>query len=249
MVRRLLKLSNSNSLFIFGARSTGKTTLLTELFKEDNKTLWINLLEEADEEIYGRHPSQLSLEIATKRYHRVIIDEIQKFPKILDIVHLEIEKNPKIQFILTGSSARKLKRGAANLLGGRAFTYSLHPFTYIELGSLFNLPEALKFGTLPKLLEYSAEEDKKLFLKSYIKIYIKEEVLVEQLIRDLEPFRNFLEVAAQTNGKIINYSKIAKEVGGGGHKAASGARIEGLGFDEAVAKVLDACRKYARKDS
>jgi uncharacterized protein len=125
MVQRTQKLSQNNSFFLFGARGTGKTTLLRQNFPSGDETLWIDLLTETDEERYGRHPDELSQVLKGKKYKRVIIDEVQKAPKILDIVHYEIEKNKNLQFILTGSSARKLKRGSANLLAGRAFTYSL----------------------------------------------------------------------------------------------------------------------------
>lgn len=212
MFRRIQKLSKNNSLFLFGARQTGKTTLLNELFKS-KETLWIDLLTERDEDKYGRHPDQLSFEIASNVYDRVVIDEVQKFPKLLDIVQIEIEKNKKIQFILTGSSSRKLKSGGGNLLGGRAFVFSLFPLTSLEIGNDFNLDTALKFGTLPKVFEHKSDEAKQDFLRAYIRNYLKEEVLVEQLVKNLDPFRDFLEIAAQSNGKILNYSKISQDVG------------------------------------
>jgi predicted AAA+ superfamily ATPase len=142
-----------------------------------------------------------------------VIDEVQKNPKLLDVVHLEIEKKKNIQFILSGSSARKLKRGSANLLAGRAFTFHLFPLTNFEIGSTFDLQHALEFGTLPKLLEYSVDLDCTRFLKAYVKTYLKEEIIAEQIVRKVEPFQDFLEVCAQMNGKIINFSKIATEVG------------------------------------
>lgn len=196
---------------MFGARGTGKTTLIQEAL-ESAHMLWIDLLKDADEERYGRDPDELSHILAHQKYDRVVIDEIQKAPKLLDIVHLEMEKRKTIQFVLTGSSARKLKRGSANLLAGRAFTCNLYPLTHLELGSRFSLKDALEFGTLPKLLAYSTREDKNDFLRSYVKTYLKEEIQMEQLVRNLDPFRNFLEVAAQSNGKILNYSRIARDV-------------------------------------
>ena len=114
---------------------------------------------------------------------------------------------------MTGSNARKLKREHANLLGGRAFSYSLFPFTRDELKGTFELESILKFGSLPMVFTMETEEKKEEFLRGYVKNYIKEEILVEQLIRRIEPFKNFLEIAAQMNGEIINFSKIAKEVG------------------------------------
>lgn len=212
MVNRIQKLNKNNSLFLFGARGTGKSTLLHKNFANPT-TLWIDLLTEADDERYGRHPDELSAKLESKKYSRVVIDEVQKSPKILDVVHKEIERHKNIQFLLTGSSARKLKRGSANLLAGRAFTYFLFPFTAAELGKSFSIQEALEFGTLPQVSNYKSEEDKSEFLRSYVRTYLKEEIQVEQLVRQLNPFRNFLEVAAQSNGEIINYSKISRDVG------------------------------------
>lgn len=212
MIDRIQLLSKNNSLFLFGARGTGKTTLLEKLYSGD-ETLWIDLLKDSDENLYGRNPDELSSILETKKFRRVVIDEVQKAPKILDVVHREIEKRKNLQFILTGSSARKLKRGSADLLAGRAFTYHLFPLTSKELGDNFNLKDALEFGSLPKLLEYSEKEDKNDFLRSYVRTYLREEIQIEQLIRNLNPFRSFLEIAAQSNGKIVNYTKIAKDIG------------------------------------
>lgn len=212
MICRIQKLSKNNSLFLFGARGTGKTTLLNEMFSGE-RTLWIDLLKDSDENLYGRRPDELSHALSTKKYDRVVIDEVQKAPKILDIVHLEIEKNVGLQFILTGSSARKLKRGCADLLAGRAFTYNLFPFTTSELGDKFDLKDVLENGSLPKLLEYGTKGEKNEFLRSYVKTYLREEIQIEQLVRKLNPFRDFLEIAAQSNGKIVNYAKIARDVG------------------------------------
>lgn len=212
MVDRTQLLSKNNSLFLFGARGTGKTTLLEKLYSGD-ETLWIDLLRDSDEGLYGRNPDELSRNLETKKYRRVVIDEVQKAPKILDVVHREIEKRKNLQFILTGSSARKLKRGSADLLAGRAFTYHIFPLTGRELGDNFDLKGALEFGSLPKLLEYSKREDKNEFLRSYVRTYLREEIQIEQLVRNLNPFRNFLEIAAQSNGQIVNYTKIARDVG------------------------------------
>lgn len=114
----------------------------------------------------------------------IIIDEIQKVPRLLDQVHSILSKTD-IRFALTGSSSRKLKRGGANLLAGRAFTFALYPFTACELGDCFNLLEALQWGTLPKGMDFQTDEDRKRFLRSYTQTYLKEEILVEQLIRNL----------------------------------------------------------------
>ena len=142
----------------------------------------------------------------------IIIDEVQKIPQILDVVHQLIEKH-QVKFALTGSSARKLKRAQANMLAGRAFNFSLFPLSFEEINDKFVLQDALRWGTLPKLFAGELVEtiDKKRYLKSYVSTYLKEEIIVEQIIRKLEPFYRFLEVAAQSNGEILNYSKLARE--------------------------------------
>ena len=215
MIKRIQKLSREHSFFLFGARGTGKTTLLKHIFSGDkkDKTLWINLLSFDEEDRLEQNPDLLTQMIEETPYERIIIDEVQKVPKILDIVHIEIEKDKKRQFILTGSSARKLKRGSANMLGGRLFTFSLHPFTHLELGNKFSLDHVLQWGSLPGLNNYKTSKDKIRYLNSYIHTYLKEEIIVEQLIRKKRPFKNFLEISAQYNGQIINYSKMARSLG------------------------------------
>ena len=123
-----------------------------------------------------------------------------------------IEKSKKI-FILTGSSARKLKLGHADLLAGRAFIYNLYPFSYLELGNKFNVKDVLQWGLLPKIFSLKTEKSKIQFLQAYAHTYLKEEIWAEQFIKELDPFRYFLEVAAQMNGKIINYSNLSRDVG------------------------------------
>ena len=211
-ITRQLQLSETNSFFLFGARGTGKTTLLKELlFLKD--ALYIDLLNADQEEQYALRPGLLLEQAeAMDAGDWIIIDEIQKLPKLLDHVHIILAKKD-IRFALTGSSSRKLKRGGANLLAGRAFSFSLYPFTAQELGGKFDLIEALQWGTLPKIITYKSDIDKKRFLRTYTQIYLKEEILVEQLIRNLTPFRLFLSIAAQMNTQIINFSNIARDTG------------------------------------
>jgi predicted AAA+ superfamily ATPase len=212
MIVRILKHSKSNSFFIFGPRGSGKSTWLKKQFLfVGHNNLYINLLQPKTEDRYYRNPESLSEEIRAHKYDWIIIDEIQKLPRLLDIVHDTIEEHGQ-NFILTGSSARKLKRGAANLLAGRAFVYYLFPFNSLELKEEFNLETALNWGLLPKIYHLDSIEDRKDFLESYCLTYLKEEIVQEQIIRKLDPFRLFLEVAAQMNGRVINFSKIAKEI-------------------------------------
>lgn len=212
MVQRYQNLKTNQSLFLFGARGTGKSTLLKKLFPSKG-TLWIDLLNYKEEKTFSKNPDRLSFVIKENKYKTVIIDEIQKIPKLLDVIHKEMEMNKKIKFVITGSSARKLKRGQANLLAGRAVAYYLYPFSSFELGKNFHLNKALQFGLLPKLASLNTKKEKLLFLESYTQNYLKEEVLQEQLIRKIHPFKNFLEIAAQLNGQTINYSKFARETG------------------------------------
>lgn len=212
-VNRLLKLPENRSFFLFGARNTGKSTLLKETFNTTS-SLWIDLLDPMEEERYLANPSLLYSEIlALENKKYIVIDEIQKIPKLLDVVHRLIESTDKI-FIMTGSSAKKLKYGGANLLAGRAFVYNLYPFTFLEIGNNFKLDEVLKWGSLPSVIyAMQSEEEKIKFLQSYAQTYLKEEIWMEQFIRKIHPFRKFLEISAQCNGQIINYANIARDVG------------------------------------
>ena len=211
MISRIAKLSKTNSFFILGPRGSGKSTLIKRQYSKN--CLYIDLLDPQTEDRYRLNPSILKQELAGQpQLKKVIIDEVQKLPRILDVVHQLIEEK-NIQFILSGSSARKLKRGGANLLAGRAFVFYLYPFTSLELGSRFNLIEALCWGLLPRQFNLKSNDDKEEYLKAYALTYLKEEIQMEQIVRKLNPFRKFLEVAAQMNTKLINYSKIARDIG------------------------------------
>jgi len=211
MVDRIISLSNQ-SFFLFGPRGSGKTTLLKKHFT-NKKCLFVDLLDPLEEDAFIRNPHELEQRVnALPKGTPVIIDEVQKAPRLLETVHKLIESKGT-RFILTGSSARKLKRGAANLLAGRAFVFHLHPFTYQELGSRFDLPSTLHWGSLPKLLQFNNDQDKMAFLRAYALTYLKEEIAAEQLVRKLDPFREFLEIAARSNGQILNFTKIADDVG------------------------------------
>jgi predicted AAA+ superfamily ATPase len=161
---------------------------------------------------FSRKP-ELLLGVADQNPEKtIIIDEVQKIPKILDVVHSILSKQ-KRQFILTGSSARKLKRGGANLLAGRALVKEIFPLTHLELATQFNLQEAIQWGTLPELFSISSATDKRDFLLAYAQTYLREEIAAEQLVRKIDSFRVFLEVAAQSNAKLVNASRLARDVG------------------------------------
>ena len=211
MIQRMPSLSQNNSFFLFGARGTGKSTLIESRYLSQD-TLWIDLLLYEEEEKFSQNPDELLLILDQKNYKKVVIDEIQKVPKVLDIVQKCMRKKPHIQFILTGSSARKLKRGSGNLLAGRAFPYYLFPFSLFELSINTRIHDILEFGSLPEVLNKKTKQDKIDFLKGYTQTYLKEEIISEQIIRKLNPFKNFLRIAGQQNGKIVNYSHIAKDI-------------------------------------
>ncbi len=197
---------------MLGARGTGKSTFLRDFFC-GHETYWIDLLVPEEEFSYSKNPSQLKSELLKRPSTEwVILDEVQKVPALLDVVHQLIESTD-VKFALTGSSAQKLKRGSANLLAGRAFLNTLYPSTHRELADEFDLCRYLQWGGLPKIYSLATDEEKREYLKAYTFTYIKEEIVSEQVIRKLNPFRRFLEVAAQLSGEIINYTNIARDVG------------------------------------
>ena len=212
MFSRIIKFSKNNSFLLFGARGTGKTFLLKEHFKSP-AALYVDLLDPDQNEIYSLRPQTLAQQLAAlgDETEWIVIDEIQKVPKLLDIVHQQIESS-RFKFALSGSSARKLKRGGADLLAGRAFVNYLFPLTAREIGENFSLEPALAWGTLPRVFTLENIEDKRDFLRTYTHTYLKEEITEEQVVRRLDPFRRFLVVAAQMSGQIVNFSKIAREV-------------------------------------
>lgn len=219
MFQRLLNLSTSETFFLFGARGTGKSTLLkTSLLdgKDPARVRVYDLLDPEIEDAFVRSPERLEQEV---RAHLsagpldwVVLDEVQKAPRLLDVVH-RLLFSTQVRFALTGSSARKLRRGAANLLAGRAVVHHLGPLSFAELGDAFDLDRALRFGGLPGIALHPSEEVRSQRLRAYALTYLREEVQAEQLTRRLDPFREFLEVAAQHNGKVLNVAAIARAVG------------------------------------
>ncbi len=213
MVNRICKLPKNKSFFLFGPRQTGKTSLIMETFPQE-KTLMVNLLEMKNLTRYSAEPSLLMQEVEKlpTQVSHVFIDEIQLVPELLNEVHHLIETKKKINFILTGSSARKLKRAQANLLAGRAWTYSLYPFSLEELGKAYDLEKVLSRGTLPAIYLEESHENASQSLRAYVETYLREEIKAEALTRNLGAFVRFLNVAAQTNAEPINYSNIASDV-------------------------------------
>src|SRR3990167_5062019 len=210
MFQRLfnLPLQAKDSLFIFGTRGTGKTSWLKNHIPQ-NEMIYLDLLDGETFRKLSAKPESLREHIPPKFHGWIVIDEVQKVHAILDEVHRLIE-NYHYRFILTGSSARKLKRAGVNLLAGRAIRYTMHPLVIQELGSRFDLAFALQHGLLPALYSY---DDPAGYLASYVDTYLREEVMQESLVRNISAFSRFLEVASFSQGQIINASSIAREVG------------------------------------
>lgn len=213
----MLNLSKTRSFFLFGPRGVGKSTLLKSHF-ENVEAYSISLLDSETERRLAIRPERIledwqALPKKVRDSKWILIDEVQRIPKILDSVHRGIEEFG-IRFALTGSSARKLRKGSANFLAGRASEFRLHPFLFAELGASFQLTDALIWGSLPA--SFSLRNDpveRRRFLNSYVNTYLREEVQAEQIVRNIEPFRMFIEVAAAANGKILNASKVGRQCG------------------------------------
>jgi uncharacterized protein len=206
VISRSLKLPSAGSFFLLGPRGTGKSTWVEAVLP---KALTIDLLAESTyAELLG-HADRLEAMAAASGHRVVVIDEVQKLPALLDEVHRLIEKR-HLRFVLTGSSARKLKRSGANLLAGRARTLTMHPFTASELGDRFDLPHALRFGMLPTVWTAS---DPGPYLKSYVGTYLREEVQHEALVRNLASFSRFLEAATFSQGSVLNVVSVAHDAG------------------------------------
>jgi predicted AAA+ superfamily ATPase len=208
MFKRLLSINSAmrESAFIFGPRGTGKTHWLKSHFPDH---LYFDLLHSEAYTEFFSNPSLLKNRIPSAYSGWVIIDEIQRVPELLNEVHRLIE-HEGLRFILTGSSARALRKKGVNLLAGRALTYHMHPLTIQELQEQFSLPQSLLYGTLPSV--YSSQ-DPIHYLQSYVQTYLREEVQQEALTRNIALFTRFLTVASFSQGQEINYTNIAREVG------------------------------------
>lgn len=193
------------SFFLFGPRGTGKSTFVKSLITRDS--LYIDFLDPDTFRVYAAYPETLIKTVNAVNPVKVIIDEVQKVPQILDVVH-KIMEEKKIQFILTGSGARKLKKEGADLLGGRALYCRMHPFTASELGTSFSIEKALQTGLIP-VVDRSLQPSKT--LSAYVDIYLREEIMAEGLVRNLGTFTRFLEIISYSHGAVLNVSNIARE--------------------------------------
>jgi len=196
----------TDSFFIFGPRGTGKSTWLKKTFPD---AYLVDLLDDSTFRSHIAHPERIKQIVkANPRTRCYIIDEVQKAPALLDSIHSLIEEYKTHQFILTGSSARKLRRGGVNLLAGRALLTHFHPFMAAELGTDFSLDRALRNGLIPLIVSANTPDKT---LATYIALYLKEEVKEEGLVRDIGTFARFLEAISFSHGSILNLSNIARE--------------------------------------
>lgn len=203
-----LNLKQSSSVFMLGPRACGKTFWIRENIKNLN---YINLLDPSTRMDLEADPSRLVHYLSKSKTEWIVIDEIQKIPALLDIVHKLIEEE-KRRFILTGSSARKIRRSGVNLLAGRALSHRMYPLTAIELGDDFDISKSLQFGHLPSIYD-KKDLDPKEYLLSYVSTYLKEEVNYEGFTRNLGAFSRFLEYASFSQASTLNMSEIAREAG------------------------------------
>ncbi len=204
MFPRSLTVQTNKSFFLFGPRGVGKTEWLRRTFPGD---LYFDLLEARTYSQLLADPSRLGERIPQGYSGWVILDEVQRIPELLNEVHRLIEAR-KLRFIMTGSSARALRRKGVNLLAGRAHTRFMHPLTIEELGESFSLKHSLRFGSLPSVY---TESDPDAYLASYVTTYLREEVQQEGLTRNLAAFSRFLEVASFSQSEVLTMAEVARE--------------------------------------
>ena len=194
------------SFFLFGPRGTGKSTWLRGHLKE---ALFVDLLDPETYRLYAARPERLrELVAGNPATKTVVIDEVQKVPELLDVVHQLIEERKGRSFVLTGSSARKLRRAGVDLLAGRAVLKTLHPFMAAELGEGFDLDRALQVGLLPLVVDSRSPRET---LGAYAALYLREEVQMEGLVRNLGQFSRFLEAISFSHGTVLSIAAVARE--------------------------------------
>jgi predicted AAA+ superfamily ATPase len=194
------------SFFLFGPRGTGKSTFVHQHF---GNAIYTDLLDPERVRFFSAMPERLKEMIdGQPQSGFIVIDEVQRVPELLPVVHSLIEEKKGWRFVLTGSSARKLKRTGIDLLGGRALLYTMHPFMAGELGRHFNFDKALLYGLLPVVV---ASEDPAEVLRSYAALYLREEVQMEGLVRNIGNFSRFLEAISFSHSSILNMSNVARE--------------------------------------
>jgi len=205
LISRFLK-AEKQSFFLLGPRGTGKSTFIKTSFPD---ALYLDLLLPDLFRAYSAKPERLKEFVhAQKKVKTVVVDEIQKVPQLLEVVHSLIEEKKGIQFIMAGSSARKLRKAGVNLLAGRAYMRHMHPFMAAELGHRFDLQKALQTGLIPVVMN---SDDPASALQAYVDLYLREEVQMEGLTRNIGSFSRFLEAVSFSHGSMLNISNVARE--------------------------------------
>jgi predicted AAA+ superfamily ATPase len=227
----------SETFFLWGPRQTGKSTLLHRAYPN---AYWIDLLRSEEYRRYLQRPELLREELAARPTDQVVIDEVQKVPALLDEVHWLLE-NSAVQFALCGSSARRVKRGGANLLGGRAVRRELFGLTVKEIGRDADISRLLNHGYLPR--SYLSDRPDRL-LNAYVSHYLREEVAAEALVRNVPAFAEFLTIAALSDTEPVNFTNIARETGVSSHTVKSYFEIL---VDTLLGRWLPAYRKRPKR--
>lgn len=202
--------SGRRSLFLLGPRQVGKSTLLASLRPD----LTLNLASPATFRDYVSNPQRLEAELraADRSVRTVFLDEIQRVPALLDAVQVMLDERPgRFRFLLSGSSARKLRRGQANLLPGRVHVHSLHPLIAREVGDEFDLDRVLAHGTLPGIYAESDRATREADLRGYVDLYLREEIQAEALVRDLGAYSRLLDLVAAGSGRILNVHSLCRD--------------------------------------
>ena len=229
----------AGSYFLFGPRGTGKSTWLRARYPD---AAWIDLLDAEAERNYYTRPERLKDFIQAHAGRRtIVVDEIQRVPQLLPLVHQHMERDRSTRFVLTGSSARKLRRAGVDLLAGRALLCAMHPFMAAELGDLFDLARSLESGMVPLVL--MAEQPDRT-LRGYVDLYLQQEVKAEGLVRRLDDFSRFLEVASFSHAQLLNVADIARECVAGRNTVES---YLGILEDLLIATRLPVFRRRARR--
>ncbi|MGE3756595.1 MAG: ATP-binding protein [Pseudobdellovibrionaceae bacterium] len=210
MYNRLLKMplaKSKKSILLLGPRQVGKSTLIKSL-KPD---LEINLANEKEFFLFQTELSELERRIEASKARVVFVDEIQRIPRITNTIQVLLDENKGLKFYLTGSSARKLRKGKANLLPGRILSYSMSPLCLEELGGDWDEEHGMRFGFLPEVQGIKTDVDKKKYLQSYSHSYLKEEIMAEALVRQVDGFVRFLSAASLEAGRFLDFSKLSKK--------------------------------------
>lgn len=209
MINRIISkeiLETRKSILLLGPRQVGKSTLMESL-KPD---LTINLSDELEFLRFSSRPEEFRSLIENSGARLIYVDEIQRLPKLLNTIQVIVDKDKKLRFLLTGSSARKLKRGEANLLPGRVINFNLGPLSSCELSYLMDTKKALTYGTLPEIYLSKNDKENQLILRTYSATYLREEIKAEALVRNLDSFARFFNEVVKFVSEFVDYTKLSQ---------------------------------------